>query len=414
MRLPGAGLPALHSRNFRLYLTGQLVSLSGTSAQQVAVSWLIYQLSGSSELVGLGVLLQQLPIVVLAPLGGALADRFDRRSVLLATQIAGLLQALLLGLLTLRDAASVPLVLTLSLLLGLVNCVDVPARQSIVARLLDHPQHIRNAVALNAASLHLSRLLGAALAALVLARFGAPACFLFNAASYVAAIAVLLRLPQTPPGAAAALSLAALREGLRFCTHERSIRWLFALLIVLSLLIVPYTSLLPAATAHWSGTASSYARLMSLAGAGALAAALAISLFHELPLLLRSIPAAALTSAATLLALGWHSDGWVRWGLPLAVMLLGFCITIVISGTNVVLQYQVPEALRGRVMGLFVSAFNGIAALGALLCGAIADRVGIALTFRLAGVCGALVAAGVAVALARPAANTRIAGSSTA
>jgi len=153
---------------------------------------------------------------------------------------------------------------------------------------------------------------------------------------------------------------------------------------------------------------------MSLAGAGALAAALVISLFHELPMLLRSIPAAALTSGATLLALGWHSDAWVRWGLPGAVMLLGFCITVAISGTNVVLQYQVPENLRGRVMGLFVSAFNGIAALGALLCGALADRIGLTLTFKLVGVCGALAAAAVALALARPAASSRIAGSSTA
>src|SRR5579862_2167367 len=381
MRLPGAGLPALRSRNFRLYLSGQLISLSGTAAQQVGVSWLIYQLSGSSELVGFGVLLQQLPIVLLAPLGGALADRFDRRAVLLATQAAGLL--------ALRGAASLPIILALSLMLGLVNSVDVPARQSIVARLLDHPQHIRNAVALNAASLHLSRLLGAAVAAVALARLGASACFLLNAASFIAAIGVLLRLSHTPLAATTALSAAALWEGLSFCSRQRSVRWLFVLVIALSVLVVPYTSLLPAATTHWLGSANSYARLMSLAGAGALAAALLISLYHELPTLQRSIPAAALASAAVLLTLGWHQGSWVRWGLPLAVTLLGFCITVVISGSNVVLQYQVPEQLRGRVMGLFVSAFNGIGALGALLCGAIADRAGIALTFRLTGICGA-------------------------
>ena len=190
-------------------------------------------------------------------------------------------------------------------------------------------------------------------------------------------------------------------------------RWLFALVIVLSLLIVPYTSLLPAATAHWSGNASGYARLMSFAGAGALAAALVISLFHELPMLLRSIPAAALLSGAMLLALSWHAESWAVWAVPAGVMLLGFCITVVISGTNVVLQYQVPESLRGRVMGLFVSAFNGIAALGALLCGVIADRAGIALTFRLTGICGAVAGALVALALARPAASARIAGSPT-
>jgi len=413
MRLPGAGLPALRSRNFSLYLRGQLISLSGTSAQQVAVAWLIYQLSASSELVGLAVLLQQLPIIALAPLGGALADRFDRRSVLLATQIAGLLQSLTLGLLALSGAAAVPAILALSLLLGLVNCVDVPARQSIVARLLDRPEHIRNDVALNAESFHLSRLLGAELAAIVLARFGAAACFLFNAASYIAAIVVLLSLKWTRLTSSAALSAAALREGLRFCSRQRSIRSLFALVIVLSLLVVPYTSLLPAATAHWSGNASSYARLMSLTGAGALAAALAISLFHELPLLLRAIPAAALASGAMLLALGWQSQGWERWGLPVAVAVLGFGITVVISGTNVVLQYQVPENLRGRVMGLFVSAFYGIAALGALLCGAIADRGGVALSFRLMGVCGVFAGVLVALALARPAVSTGIAESPT-
>ena len=414
MRLPGAGLPALRSRNFRLYLGGQLVSLSGTAAQQVAVAWLIYQLSGSSELVGLSVLLQQLPVIALAPLGGALADRFDRRSVLLTTQIAGLVQSLVLGLLALRGAAAVPAILALSLLLGLVNCVDVPARQSIVAPLLDRPEHIRNAVALNAASLHLSRLLGAALAAIVLARLGASACFLFNATSYIAAIVVLLRLKWTRLASIPALSAAALREGLRFCSRQGSIRSLFALVIVLSLLVVPYTSLLPAATMQWSGNASGYARLMSLTGAGALAAALTISLFHELPLLLRSIPAAAIASGAMLLALGWHSEGWVRWGLPGAVAVLGFGITIVISGANVVLQYQVPENLRGRAMGLFISAFYGFAALGALLCGAIADRAGITPTFRLMGVCGVLAGVVVSLALARLAISTRVAGSPTA
>jgi MFS family permease len=153
---------------------------------------------------------------------------------------------------------------------------------------------------------------------------------------------------------------------------------------------------------------------MSLAGAGALAAALVISHFHELPLLQRSIPAAALAGGATLFALGWHSDAWVSWGLPTGVMLLGFCITIVISGTNVVLQYQVPEHLRGRVMGLFVSAFNGIAALGALLCGALADRAGIALTFRAGGVCGALAGLLVALALTRSGTRAGVTGSSTA
>jgi MFS family permease len=112
--------------------------------------------------------------------------------------------------------------------------------------------------------------------------------------------------------------------------------------------------------------------------------------------------------------LGWHPDAWQRWVLPITVVLLGFCITVVISGTNVVLQHQVPEALRGRVMGLFVSAFNGIAALGALLCGGIADRAGLALTFKLAGACGVLAGALVALALTHPPSSVRVAGSRSA
>jgi MFS family permease len=410
MKLPGAGLPALRARNFRLYLTGQLISLCGTAAQQVALSWLVYELTHSSELVGLTVLLLQLPIVALAPLGGALADRFDRRSVLLATQIAGLLQALALGVLALGNAATIQVVLGLSLLLGLINCVDVPARQSIVARLVDRPADIRNAVAINAASLHLSRLLGASLAAVVLARFGVPVCFLLNAGSYLAAIAVLLRLPRTPSGSISALSASSLREGLRFCSEQPAIRRLFVLLIVLSLLVVPYPSLLPAATTQWAlGHASSYARLMTISGAGALAAAVLIALFHEVTLLLRVIPAAALLSGAVLVAVGLSSAAFLGWGLPLAVALLGFCITVVVSGSNVLFQYQVPESLRGRVMGLFVMAFNGIAALGALLCGALADRVGLASTFTTAGLCGLVAGAWAAATLARGAAPETLA-----
>jgi MFS family permease len=389
-----AGGHALGARRFRLYLLGQIVSQSGTAAQQIGLAWLMYRLSGSSALVGLTVLLTQLPILVLSPIAGLLADRFDRRSVLLTTEIAGAVQALALTLAAATQVLSIAALLGLSLLLGVINAFSVPARQAIVPLLLDRPAHIRTAVALSSASLHFSRLLGSALAAAILVYFDVSVCFLGNAISYLASIFVLIRLGSTMQAPIGRMSVGTLRDGLRYCLAHRELRRILRLVIVTSLLLIPYTVLLPAATYLWSGAhAAQFARIMSAAGLGSLLAALALALRHEGALLRRVMPASALVGGACLVVLGLVAASLPSSAVLAVVALLGFSLTLVISGANVTIQHQIPEALRGRVMGLFVMSFNGVAALGNLLWGTVSDHYGIALTFTGAGLLAALFAA---------------------
>jgi MFS family permease len=337
--------------------------------------------------------LTQLPILLLFPVAGASADHIDRRAILLATQIAGASQAVALTLAAAANALTVPMALGLSLLLGVVNAFDLPARQSIVPRLLDQPQHIGNAVALSSAALHLSRLLGPAIAAILLAQYDVTACFGFNALSYLASTAALLRVGSCKLPATGEGSLDRLRALWRLFSERPEIGRILRIIFLTSLLAIPYTALLPAVTHLWTGArAAQYARIMAAAGVGSLAAALGLAYLRRDTTLRRAIPIALLLSGICLMAMGTGTTRLPSWGLYVIVITLGFSLTWVISGSNVAIQHQVPEALRGRVMALFVMSFNGIAALGNLAWGSCSDRVGIALTFLGAGVLVALVA----------------------
>jgi MFS family permease len=393
------GLGALAAPRLRLYLIGQLCSLTGTWAQQVAVAWLVFRLTQSSAVVGLSVALAQLPILLLAPLAGVVGDRVDRRRMLLVTQVAGAGHALVLGVLARAGALHVPLVLVLSLGIGVINAFDTPARQALVPRLVDRPDDIRNAVAWNSANLHVARLLGPAVAAILLSRFDIAACCFANAASYAVSFGILARLRATAHEPIRTRAMRALGEGLRYCAGDREVRRVLALVGATSLVAIPYTALLPAATQLWSGPqAPAYARLMSAGGLGAVAAALTlVRMKHDLKLAF-AMPVALLVSGATLLLLGLAGGALSPAPLTAAVALLGFALTLVISGGNIVLQQRVPEQLRGRVLGLFVLAFNGVMPLGALLLGSLADRLGAP---------GALAAAGTATGLAAIAALSR-------
>lgn len=365
--------------------------MCGSAAQQVALAWLLFRLSGSSALVGTSVLLSQLPILLMAPLGGALADRFDRRALLIATQAAGALQSLLLAYAAAGMTLGVPALLALSLVLGIINGIDVPVRQSLVPRLVERPQDIRSAVALSAACLHLSRLLGPAFAALLLAHYDVWVCFAANAASYAATILVLGAVRLPPLQAPASVAPQTLRAGLDYALGQPALKRALQWVLLTSVLLIPYTVLLPSATLLWSGaSAATYAALMSAAGGGAVLAAIVLANFHAAVPLRRAIPRAALAAAVCLVAIGSAAPVLPAAAIFALVALLGFVLTVVVSGSNVLIQQQVPDALRGRVMGLFVMCFNGAAALGNLLWGMLGDRLGLGDTFIGTGLCAAV------------------------
>ncbi len=380
------GFRALESARFRTYLLGQLVSLTGTWMQQVTLAWLAFRITGSSTAVGIALACSQLPILVLSPVAGVVNDRFDRRRVLIFTQLASFVQAVLLMLIYATGTLHTAMIFALSAFGGLINALDMPARQAIVPRLIDRPGDIRNAVALSSASVHIARLLGPALAASLLTRWDAASCFGANALSCAVFCGVLINLSVTAHEPIRQISFASLREGWQYCGGHLDTRQTLTWIAIASLFAIPYTSLLPAAAHIWSrATPISYAQLMAAAGGGAVLAALVLAQVEMDKTLHRVIPLSLLVVALGLATLGTAGSGLPAAILLAVVSMLGFTLTIIVSGGNVLLQHSVPEALRGRVMGLFVMLFNGIAPLGALLWGFVADHLTVSIALTCAG-----------------------------
>jgi len=381
-----AGLQALRTPAFRRYLLGQTVSLAGTWTQQVAVAWLTFQLTASSTAVAMTLVLAQLPALLLSPLAGLLSDRFNRRDVLIGTQLASAAQAGLLALTYGVHGLNVIALLAFSGLSGLIGSFDGPARQSLIPGLVGRRADIRNAVALSAASVHVARLVGPAVAAIALARVDAQACFLANALSSMAFCAALLTTPRTNDAHVHGMSLAALRDGWAYCASHRKPRQALSWIAITSLLAIPYPSLLPAILTAWSHpTPLLYAQLMTAAGAGAVGAALALARSESDAPLRLAMPLSLLWSALALVALAVTGQQMAVGTLMTLVASVGFGLTIVISGGNVLLQHNVADALRGRVMGLFIMSFNGLAGLGALMLGFLGDRFGATTALAAAG-----------------------------
>jgi len=383
---------SFRSPAFAEYLAGQTLSLAGTWAQQVAVAWLAFQLTHSSAVVAMTVALVQLPTLLLAPVAGVLSDRISSRNLLIGTQVASALQAGLLAALLTTGRLDVSAMLSLCGVAGAIGALDAPARQALVPRLVDAPAGVRNAVALSAASIHVARLTGPAVAALILARGGASGCAVFNALSSLAFCAILSRVPRSKTEAPRRIGFGSIREAWHYLANVPAVHQTFSWVALTSVLAIPYASLLPGTLSEWSRPSSlPYAQLMAASGAGAVVAALVLATTTDADALRRVVPHALLAAAMALTVLGL-----VGGRLPLGLLLLlvlatGFALTLVITGSNVLIQHGVPDALRGRVMGLFVTSFNGAAALGALLLGVVADVLGPRTTLASAGGMTALI-----------------------
>jgi MFS family permease len=381
-----SGFRALESPRLRSYLLGQLTSLTGTWIQQITIALLAFRLTRSSAAVGVALAFSQLPILMLSPLAGVLNDRFDRRRILVCTQLASLVQALFLMVSYHAGALHIALLFTLTVIGGVISALDLPARQSIVARLLDRPADIRNAVALSSASVHVARLIGPALAVLLLGRWDARACFAANALSCALFCAVLLTLNVTAHEPIRRISMSSLREGWQYCKTRADTRRTLAWIAVASLCAIPYTTLLPAAARLWAANQSiSYAQLMTAAGGGAVVAALALAHVQGDETLRGAIPVSLTVAALGLIAAGVAGSRLPTSILVALVAALGFTLTVVVSGGNMLLQQNVPEAMRGRVLGLFVMLFNGVAPIGALVWGIAGDHLGIPTSLAAAG-----------------------------
>lgn len=393
-RLPDV-FRAFHHRNYRIFAAGQLVSLCGTWMQFTAQAWLVHRLTGARSPLWLGTVgfVANLPVLLLSPVGGLLADWLPRRAILLATQTVALLLALLLAFWTLSGAVTVWHVLAFAGVLGISAALDMPARQALTADLVPR-EDLLNAVALNSSIFNSARIVGPAFAGLLTAAAGEGWCFLINGISFVPVLAALalLRLPRARPAPGPPRSAwHRLSGGLVHCWRTRELRSLFALLGVVSLTGMAHGVLMPVfAEQILGGGPREMGLLMSSAGVGALAGALALAARAGVQGLGRWITASGLCFGFCAVLFALSRCFWLSCVL-LAPM--GFAMIGQLASVNTLVQTLAPDELRGRVMAIYSMVLIGLAPFGSLLAGALGQRIGAPLTVALSGAACAAAAA---------------------
>ena len=387
-RRPGADLHplrALRSRDFRVYFAGQLVSVAGTWMQQIAMGWLAYRLTDSALVLGLLGFASQVPILLFGAIGGVWSDRVERRRLMLWTQSLAMFQALLLALLTWQGWITPALLLGLAFLMGSINALDMPARQSLVAQLVEDRAQLANAIALNSFVMNATRFVAPALAGLIIAAAGEAVCFLINALSYLAVLLALgaLRV-RRGDGDRSKPALRAFKEGLGYTFGHPDIRLFLLLVAAVSFLITPYVVMMPLyARTIFDGDARTLGLLVSSAGAGSLGASLFLATRASVDGLARQVSLAATLAGAALALFALNTAHALAYPL---LMALGFAVVLIAAGSNTLLQTWVRDDMRGRVMATFSMAFLGIAPLGSLAVGALANAIGVRAALFLWGI----------------------------
>jgi MFS family permease len=389
---------ALTHRNFQLFFSGQLISLIGTWMQTVAQSWLVYRITKSSLLLGEVGFASQIPVFLVAPIGGMVADRVNRHRVVIATQAASMILAFILAALTLLNIVTVKEIFVLAALLGVVNAFDIPGRQSFLVDMVGK-EDLMNAIALNSSMFNGARVIGPAIAGILVAKIGEGWCFFANGVSYIAVIiGLLLMKVQNLRRPKSDSPIADIVEGFRWVSHTGPIRMLLLLLGLVSLVGMPYTVLMPVfADKVLHGGASGIAAflhakdagavrlgvLMGATGVGALLGALTLALRSGVRGLGRLIVITCAGFGLSLIVFAASRSFWLSASLLIPV---GFCIMLQMACSNTLIQTMVPDVLRGRVMSLYSMMFMGMAPFGALLGGAMADRLGAPWAVAIGGV----------------------------
>lgn len=378
-------LRALRHRNFRLFFTGQGVSLTGTWITRIATSWLVYRLTGSELLLGVVAFASQIPNLFLMPVAGVLADRWDRHRVLIVTQVLALLQSAALAALTLAGMITVPLIIVLQVLQGFITALDTPVRQAFVVSMIDDRRDLPNAIALNSSLFNASRIVGPSVGGLLIAAVGEGWCFAIDAASYLFVIASLLamRLAPATPREQSGRIYDELTSGLRYALEFVPIRSLLLLMAIASMAGMPYNVLMPAmARSVLGGGAETLGILMTGSGIGALAGAMWLATRHNLRGMGRAIAIAGTVFGGGLIAFSFARS------VPVAMVLLivvGAGFMIQTAAANTIVQSLVEEEKRGRIMALFAMAFLGTMPIGGLVAGSAAEHIGTPLTIALGG-----------------------------
>ena len=387
----GGGRPlawrALRHRNFKLFFFGQSISVIGTWMTRLATTWLVYHLTHSALLLGIVSFSGQIVSFALGPLAGVWVERLNRRRLLIWTQAAAACQSLALAALTLSGVITLSEVIALTALQGLINAFDMPGRQSFLIQMIDDRNDLSNAIAINSSMANGARLIGPAIAGLVIAAVGEGWCFLIDGVSYFAVIASLWAMRITPleRRRTATTMLEQMREGWDYVRAFRPIRTILLLFALISLMGYPYAVLLPIFAGDvLHGGPTTLGWLTGASGVGALTSALSLAVRKSVVGLTRMLQVAALTLGTGLILFGLSRTLWLSLVL---MVLVGFGLMQGAAASNTIIQALVPEDKRARVMGYYTMAFFGAAPFGSLLAGEVAHRIGAPHTVMITGAC---------------------------
>lgn len=378
--------PALRSKNYRLFFAGQGISLIGNWMTQVATVWLVYNLSDSPWMLGVVGFTSQIPTLILLPFAGVLIDRWNRHRVIIATQILAMVQSLALAFLAFTGVVNIWQILVLSFFQGAINAFDAPARQAFVPELVEKQEDLANAIAINASMFNGARLIGPAIAGLVIATLGASYCFLIDGLSYIAVIAGLLAMQIKPPKIPETTTkpLQRLKEGFAYAFGFPPIRAILTLLALVSFAGMSHTVLVPIFAAKiLHGDAQTLGFLMAASGVGAFAGA--IYLIGR-----KSIIGMGKLIAISPAIMGFGLIGFglsrVLWLSLIMMLFVGFGFIIQFAGGNTFLQTIVEDDKRGRVMSIYTMAFFGVTPFGNLVAGGLANYIGASNTVIIGGI----------------------------
>lgn len=383
-------LPSLHAlrhRNFRLFLSGQIFALIGYWIQIVAQSWLLYRLTGSATLLGVLAFASSLPILLLAPVAGWWADRCNLHRTMFITQLLELLQAVTMAALALAGIIAPWHIITLAMFLGVLVAIELPIRHAYLLELVDGKEDLPNAIALTSLMANSGRMVGPAVAGVLIGVLSEAHCFLINAFTYISVVIsfLMIRIQAKPREPSKKPLLAGLHEGFAYSWNLLPIRALLLTLTVVALLATPYSTLMPVMVRDvFGGEADQMGYLMSAAGVGAICGTLYLSSRRNARGLIRLIIIAVLAAGIALTLFAHAPSVW--FALPL-LALLGFGILVTSTSVNTILQTIVDDDKRGRVMSLYTAAFLGMTPFGALTAGALADWIGPRATLTLGGLC---------------------------
>ena len=380
-------LRAFRHRNFLLYFSGQCVSLVGSWLQGVAISWVVYQLTKSAFLLGVAGFAGQLPVFLLTPMAGVFVDRFSRHKILLVTQTLFMLQALVLAVLIYWQYLNVWGLIFLNAIAGMILAIDMPSRQAFLVDMVGNGPDLPNAIALNSLTVHSSRILGPALAGILLLTMSPAACFFLNGVSYIGVLAALavMQLPKiVRPNRVNKRAHHELLEGLRYAWGFAPIRAILSLVVLVSLMGASFVVLLPIFAAQvFQGGAHTLGYLMAVPGVGAVCAGIYLASR-------KSVLGAGIRIAAGTVMLGvalvvFAQSRWMPLSL-FALVFTGLGMVTQMALSNTVLQTLVDHEKRGRVMSLFTTAFIGMAPFGSILAGTLASKFGVSVAVTVGGV----------------------------